>query len=538
MGKKKRMALIVLGAGVCLVTIFFFLLKLGFENDLMDGIIAQDEVLIRTQLADTFVAKYETRNFPKLLTTVEIYDLHHNQLGSYHLRDYFQEPQFPVLFDQPNLRIYQTPGGIIYKDRTGRFNGVQFTWITAEDFIENPELVEVAKILIETKEWRWLRAFGRFPVIFGDDEVRNILVRYSLGRFTEEELAINQDSKLTKADMIIFAQQVLEEYKRYEVEIIDENKVITFADKNLERVVREKISKPAGEIKFSEVQGITVLDAGDLPLPRHRFHDVSNPEIHEKAIVSLDGLRYLTNLQELNLSRNPISDLSELKYLKKLTKLELATIYLHQEGESDLSPLSELTLKHLGLFSNHIADISPLASLVNLEYLDLSHNEIRDITPIANLTNLRELNLGFNHIEDISPLSSLTKLQKLHLSELGVEDLAPLANLKNLEYLVLFSLPVKSIDVLSNLKNLTTLQLSYLEAKTEDLFILKKLKKLTSLSLQGFTIEDLSFLESLNQLTELDLTANHIKDISTLANLTELEKLSLCNNPVSEVESV
>ncbi|NLW60486.1 MAG: hypothetical protein GX073_09120 [Firmicutes bacterium] len=80
MGKGK--ALLVIGVGVCL-GIFFFLLnsKKGFlttqlhnvfemegkarKNEdagtLADGVIALDEILIQTQLADVFVVKYETR---------------------------------------------------------------------------------------------------------------------------------------------------------------------------------------------------------------------------------------------------------------------------------------------------------------------------------------------------------------------------------------------------------------------------------------------------------------------------------------------
>lgn len=150
---------------------------------------------------------------------------------------------------------------------------------------------------------------------------------FSDGGITQRESLIRTPLKET------FAAQ-LEEEKRRELATIDVHTVITFADKNLERVVREKIGKRTGEITFGEVQVITELDASDLPWPEHRFHDGSKPKIHEKAIVSLNGLRYLTNLRELNLSRNPISDLSELKYLKQLTKLELRTIYLHKESAS------------------------------------------------------------------------------------------------------------------------------------------------------------------------------------------------------------
>ncbi len=80
---------------------------------------------------------------------MEIYDLYHNLLSRYHLRDYLQAPQFLVLFAQPNLHIYQVaqvPDGIIYKERAGKFYGIQFIRFRAEEFIDNPDLVEVAKV--------------------------------------------------------------------------------------------------------------------------------------------------------------------------------------------------------------------------------------------------------------------------------------------------------------------------------------------------------------------------------------------------------
>ena len=188
---------------------------------LSDGVITKDEVLIQTDLEDIFMVKYETRNFPKLITTVEIYDTNLNKLGRYHLRDYFEVPRFPVLLDKPNLRIYQIVDGIIYKANEGRFKGIQYWRLKKADFIENPELIEVARSLIETKEWLWLRNIGKFLVMLGDDEVKSVFQRYSLGDFIQEELEVNQNSEITKKQMLIFAQKVLKEYKSCETESID-----------------------------------------------------------------------------------------------------------------------------------------------------------------------------------------------------------------------------------------------------------------------------------------------------------------------------
>ena len=62
-------------------------------------------------------------------------------------------------------------------------------------------------------------------------------------------------------------------------------------------------------------------------------------------------------------------------------------------GDQQLSNLTEL---YLG--ENQISDIKPLASLTNLTWLSLGENQISDIKPLASLTNLNELWLSGNPI--------------------------------------------------------------------------------------------------------------------------------------------
>lgn len=72
-------------------------------------------------------------------------------------------------------------------------------------------------------------------------------------------------------------------------------------------------------------------------------------------------------------------------------------------------------LTDLLLVDNNISDISPLAPLINLEILDISENNISDISPLANHSSLKLLVLGNNNISDISPLANMTDLEYLHL---------------------------------------------------------------------------------------------------------------------------
>jgi hypothetical protein len=88
----------------------------------------------------------------------------------------------------------------------------------------------------------------------------------------------------------------------------------------------------------------------------------------------------------------------------------------------------------LDLYSNNISDLSPLASLTNLQRLYLRFNNINDLSPLSGLTNLEYLNLEINNISDLSPLASLTNLTELDLSQNNITDLSPLSGLTNLEY--------------------------------------------------------------------------------------------------------
>ena len=98
-----------------------------------------------------------------------------------------------------------------------------------------------------------------------------------------------------------------------------------------------------------------------------------------------------------------------------------------------LLPLAELTnLEDLDLSYNEITDLSPLADLTNLEDLDLSSNEITDLSPLARLTNLKCLNLDetgpfWRSVHDkpfwdnLKVLKGLTKLRTLRIDVDGVD---------------------------------------------------------------------------------------------------------------------
>ena len=238
-------------------------------------------------------------------------------------------------------------------------------------------------------------------------------------------------------------------------------------DDNFRMAINEALGQPNDyQPTIADLQGITgSLDAA------------------YRSISIIVGAQYLTNLQELYLNYNQISDLSPLAGLTNLQGINLGCNMI-----SDLTPLAGLTnLRWLFLFSNYISNIVPLEGLYNLRNLQLHYNQIRDISPLSVLINIGGIALGSNQISDITPLTELTHLIGLELYNNQVDDIKSLSRLVNIQWLYL----------------------------------------------NGNQISDISPLAGLTNLRELYLSWNQISDISPLAGLYNLWSLDIYGNPIS-----
>ena len=239
--------------------------------------------------------------------------------------------------------------------------------------------------------------------------------------------------------------------------------------------------------------------------------------------------RILSNLTELNLSWNKITDITPLSALTNLTYLNL-----NYNQITDITGLSALTnLTYLSLSANPITDITGLSALTNLTYLDLSANQITDITGLSALTNLTDLNLFGNQITDITGLSALTNLTYLNLYQNQITDITGLSALTNLTDLALGHNQIIDITGLSGLTNLTLLDLEI--NQIIDITGLSGLTNLTKLELCWNKIIDIIPLSTLTNLTELELNLNQITDITGLSGLTNLTQLYLGDNQITDI---
>jgi hypothetical protein len=97
---------------------------------------------------------------------------------------------------------------------------------------------------------------------------------------------------------------------------------------------------------------------------------------------------------------------------------DLAHLSLSYQNIMDISNLKGMeNLRKLQLDNNIIYRISNLEHLVSLEWLDLSFNQIEKIEGLESLNKLTDLSLYNNHIKEVSGLEKLIELNVLSLGK-------------------------------------------------------------------------------------------------------------------------
>ena len=241
------------------------------------------------------------------------------------------------------------------------------------------------------------------------------------------------------------------------------------------------------------------------------------------ADVSWDGVNRSIKIVSEGTGRNiGFIIIREQGYSTALTELRLSFMNLQ---DNDIAPLRYMVnLERLDLSFNQISDLSPLSGLTNLEWLFLSTNEISDLSPLSGLANLASLSLGENEISDLSLISNLVNLNVLHLDNNPISgDLAPLSGLTNLWRLTLINNQIDDVSPLSNLVNLNVLQLD--NNQISDVSPLSNLVSLTVLGLNENQISDLSPLAGLTMLEMLYLYGNPITDWSPIEHMRQIVKM-------------
>ena len=141
---------------------------------------------------------------------------------------------------------------------------------------------------------------------------------------------------------------------------------------------------------------------------------------HEKELGGKDAQREPDAVTWAKWEANPepYGGLETLREIKRAKRAKASVLHLADRKIRDLSPLASLTdLEALYLGLNEIEDVSPLAGLSNLTYLNLYANQVSDVTPLSGLNGLDTLFLDRNKITKITPLAKLSKLEWLAVRE-------------------------------------------------------------------------------------------------------------------------
>ncbi|ECX5857006.1 LPXTG cell wall anchor domain-containing protein, partial [Listeria monocytogenes] len=239
----------------------------------------------------------------------------------------------------------------------------------------------------------------------------------------------------------------------------------------------------------------------------------------------------LTNLRELYLNEDNISDISPLANLTKMYSLNLGA----NHNLSDLSPLSNMTgLNYLTVTESKVKDVTPIANLTDLYSLSLNYNQIEDISPLASLTSLHYFTAYVNQITDITPVANMTRLNSLKIGNNKITDLSPLANLSQLTWLEIGTNQISDINAVKDLTKLKMLNVG--SNQISDISVLNNLSQLNSLFLNNNQLgnEDMEVIGGLTNLTTLFLSQNHITDIRPLASLSKMDSADFANQVIKK----
>jgi internalin A len=240
--------------------------------------------------------------------------------------------------------------------------------------------------------------------------------------------------------------------------------------------------KPTDLAEIVKLPNLTRLDLSNTSLDGVDLRSLS--KLNSLARLNLDSsgatptgltdarlpeLQGLTDLRELRLAGNPISDagIAELSPLRRLQRLQIAQTQITHGALKSVGRLSNLA--ELDLFGTAITDagVADLGGLHQLAVLDLGMTQITDagLKQLARLGELRCLNLEETPITDagLKVLVAIPSLEELDLSGTAITD-AGLESLKRLPRLRSLSLRRTGITDtglkrLQALKSLSTLRL-------------------------------------------------------------------------------
>jgi len=122
-----------------------------------------------------------------------------------------------------------------------------------------------------------------------------------------------------------------------------------------------------------------------------------------------------------NMTRNTNINIGGWSVIKELSKIEFLSI--HDMGLTDISFLKHMVLlEDVDLGKNPISDLAPLFGHPVLKELDLTNCGIENISILSSIPTLESVWLDGNRIKDFSPLKEMKNLNNVSATANGLSD--------------------------------------------------------------------------------------------------------------------
>lgn len=323
--------------------------------------------------------------------------------------------------------------------------------------------------------------------------------------------AVPQETKPYSQDRSVYAA-MRNQFRQFSgVEFVPadhgEDYAIEWQDPTLEKLIRQALGKPEGDILHSDVWDIWHLRLSRDMETITCSLSTTPPEgelTYHNTLYTLIGLTEAECTQETGEWRLSLADLRHFDSLQVLTLCKRSMSQIHGVT-ADLTGLEALPgLQLLELENVKLEHQSSLSGCTGLKVLSIL-GEVDSLEPMQSMTQLRHLSLE-NSVNtlDLEPLTHLPELSYLSLDIVPVSTLAPLARMEALQYLSLSQMPVESMDSLEYLTetNITHLDLGVPgwgreQYRDQDLSPLAKMDKLVYLNL---TCHSAVTIELLNEI--------------------------------------
>ena len=282
-------------------------------------------------------------------------------------------------------------------------------------------------------------------------------------------------------------------------------------------------------------------DCTDLEILRAMFNQIESVQV----------LRKLVRLKEVNLTSNWIRIITPFSYIDRLivlgldlnrfetlevlsapslanlTRLSISESLINQiDTIGNLLYLNELRAKKCG-----IKDLFSLSKLIRLVILDLSHNSIRSISrALDNMTSLEELHLDNNLLDSLDGLQNSKSLRVLNITNNRIKTINQIEKFLNLIYLFANN---NSLTSLTGIESSTKLfRLEVANNKLTSIEPVKNLVKLRYITADSNSIDTTIHLSKLTLLEYIYFKDNKLKSLEGFKNLRNLRKIKLDGNQI------